>query len=156
MQFDPLCVIVTRQEVIDQNIQPALMVLNRLLDSPQIARSFMEKVDIGFHGYDDITWELFEISEVRGYVHKLDDQFPYWLFFLSKQCLGLQCLMFCNLLPFLTNEGKAEHHPKQLYDLLMSRWFPAMNHVAEFAGVREDEIEALTERAMEYFTHGRM
>lgn len=154
MLFEPLIIIVSQQEVLDLNIQPALSVLSRLLESPKIALACMEKVDIGFAGYDDVTSELFEIPQVRDYVRKLDDQFPYWLFFLSKHDLGLQCLMFCHLLPFLTDKGKAEHHPKQLHDLLIRRWFPAMNQAAAFAGV-EDEIEALTDRAMMYFTEGR-
>ena len=58
--------------------------------------------------------------------------------------LGLQCIVFCHLLPFLTDEAKAERHPRQLEELLLKRWLPAMNQVIEFTGIGEKELEAMT------------
>jgi hypothetical protein len=152
---DSLCIVVSRQEVEAGDIQPALSTLKQLIVSPETARAYKEKVDIAFDGYDDYLAELFEIPKVRDYVHALDGQFPFWLFFLSKRHLGLQCLALCFLLPYLTDKAKAETHPKQFEELLIKRWFPAMNAIAEYAGLKEDEVEALTVRAMKYFTEGR-
>ena len=45
--------------------------------------------------------------EVSNFVCELDQQFPFWLFFLSKRHRGLQCLLFCFLPPFLTEAGRA-------------------------------------------------
>lgn len=153
---DPLVVVVSSQEVQSGNIQPALSTLSRLIDSPEAARVNMEKVDIAFFGYDQRGEELFEIPEVRHYVYQLDERFPYWLFFLSKRHLGLQCLIHCLLLPHLTDEAKAKHHPKQLESLLLNRWFPAMNQIAGFAGLTEDENRHLTNRVMTYISRGRL
>lgn len=125
-----------------------------LFRSPAVARSYKERIDIAFDGYNDDPRELDEIEEVREYVRLLDQQFPFWLFFHSKQMLGLQCIVFCHLLPFLTDKGKAEHHSRQLGELLLKRWIPAMNQVVEFTGIGERELEAMTERFMMYVKVG--
>ena len=154
--FSPLCVIVSREEVQQRDIEPALSTLRRLTESPETAALYMEQVDIAFHGYDHDPSELFEIMEVRDYVHKLDDQFPFWLFFLSKHHLGLQCLMFCFLLPYLTDEAKAELHPRQLEELLVDRWGTALSYIAEYAGLSEEQESELVQRSLRYFTEGRI
>jgi hypothetical protein len=153
---DPLCIVVSRDDVCRQDISSSLSTLKTLLRTPESARAYMERVDIAFDGYNEDPRELDEIEEVRSFVHKLDAEFPFWLFFLSKEMLGLQCIVFCHLLPFLTDEGKAEHHPRQLEELLLKRWFPAMNHVAEYARLTETEVEELTERFFKYMRLGRL
>jgi hypothetical protein len=130
-------------------------VLKRLTESADTARKFVERVDISFHGYDHTPQELFEIQEVRNFVYQLDEQFPFWLFFLSKRYLGLQCIFFCFLPPFLTEDARARIFPDRINQLLMNRWFPAMNHICEYVGFSERQIERLTERALAYITTGR-
>jgi len=154
--FDPFVVVVSREEVETGYTSSALTVLRRLIESPETARSFFERVEITFYGYDDDPRELFEIDEVRSFVRKLDDEFPFWLFFLSKRHLGLQCLMLCMLPPFLTDEGRLETFPERISQFLTKRWFPAMNQVCEYAGFSEPQIEELTDRVVNYITKGRI
>jgi hypothetical protein len=52
------------------------------MQSPESAKEFFERVDIAFHGYDHDSRELFEIPDVRAHANQLDEQFPFWLFFL--------------------------------------------------------------------------
>lgn len=153
--FDLLMVVISREEVESQNINEALGTLNRLLESPETARAYKENVDISFSGYDDDARELFEIPEVRNFVFQLDVKFPFWLFFLTKFGLGLQSLFFCMMPPFLTEEAKARIFPERVAQLLEGRWFPAMNHISEYAGLSEVEIERLSERGISYLTEGR-
>jgi hypothetical protein len=154
--FEPLAIVISKEEIETQNITSALSLLNTLVASPEKAKSFQEKVDIAFHAYDNDQRELFEIPEVRHFVYKLDEAFPFWLFFLSKHFLGLQCLLLCFLPPFLTAEAKAEIFPEKVQELLLNRWIPAMNHISEYAGLSGEEIDELTERAMDYIQHGRL
>jgi hypothetical protein len=105
-------------------------------------------------GADHVTLELFEIPEVRDFVHKLDEEFPFWLFFLSKRYLGLQCLLRCFLPPFLTEEGRAETFPERIGQLLTKRWIPAMNNICEYVGFSEQQITQLTDRVTAYITKG--
>jgi len=137
---DPLGVIVSREDVETLDTGPSLSILRQLTASPATARRFFECVDIAFHGYNDLTLELFEIPGVRDFVYKLDEQIPFWLFFLSKHYRGLQCLLLCFLPPFLTEEGRAETFPEHIGQLLTRRWIPAMNHVCEYVGFSEQRI----------------
>lgn len=152
---DPLYLVVPREDVLRQDIKPALSTLKKLLETPEVARAHRERVDITFAGFSDDHREFEEIKEVRDYVRKLDAHFPFWLFFLAKGRLGLKCIISCHLLPFLTAEGKAKHHPGQLDRLLNKRWFPAMQIVAEFAELTGEEIEEMTGGFLWYVKTGR-
>lgn len=153
--IDPFVVVISRSEVESMDTSAALGVLKKLTKSPNTAREFVERVDIAFHGYDQTKEELFEIPEVRNYVYQLDRQFPFWLYFLSKRYLGLQCLIFCFLPPFLTEEARKEIFPERIDQLLETRWFPAMNQMCVYAGLSEEQIKRLTERAVAYIVNGR-
>ena len=152
---DPLVVLVSRAEVEAMNTSRAMKVLNQLIESPDTAKAFVERVDIAFDGYNHTKQELFEIEAVRNFVHQLDQQFPFWLFFLSKRNLGLQCLLFCYLPPFLTEAGRSRVFPEQINNLLSNHWFPAMNHMCKYVSFTEMQVKRLTERAITYFESGR-
>jgi len=147
-------IVVAREDVEAQDTSSTLQALSALLQSPEKGRSLFEQVDIAFHGYNETSEELFEIESVREFVHALDEQFPYWLYFLSKTGTGLQCIAHCFLPPFLTPAAKAEHFPQCLNALLTKRWFPAMNQVCEWTAFSEDQIELLTDRSVEYLLKG--
>lgn len=151
---DFLTVVVSREEVKSGNIGPVSQVLGQVLVNSETAAKFCERVDIAFHGYDSHVEELFEITEVRNFVYELDNEFPYWLYFLSKHSTGLMCILLCFLPPYLTDEAKAKIFPQRLSEYLTRRGFPAMNHVCEYAQFTEKQIEALTERVMTYLESG--
>lgn len=152
---EPLVVVVSKEEVLARDINPALNILSKFIESPEVALKYKENVEIAFQGYDDSTFELFEIQPVREYVALLDAKFPFWLYFLSKEHLGLQCIIHCFLPPFLTEEGKREIFPQRLEQYLLNRGFPMMNYICENVGCTLEENEELTDRAMRYITMGR-
>ncbi|MBF0235188.1 MAG: chlororespiratory reduction 6 domain-containing protein, partial [Desulfamplus sp.] len=94
-----LFLVVSKEQVESGDITEVIGVLKMLIQSPKIARSFKEKVDISFYGYDHDPRELYQIPEVSAYIHKLDAQFPYWLYFLSKHLQGLRAILYCLLPP---------------------------------------------------------
>lgn len=153
---DFLTLVITKEEVEAGDISAPLRVLDRLMESPNTARHFAESVDIAFYGYDDVALELFKMEEVRSFVVKLDEKFPYWLFFLSKHHVGLKCVLLCLLPPFLTDTARADVLPARISGLLMQRWLPAMNHICQYSGYSEQEVHALTDRVLAYVTHGRL
>jgi hypothetical protein len=128
---------------------------SQLYESPEAAQSFLERVDIAFHGYDHIREELFEIPAVRNFVYELDQQFPFWLFFLSKRQPGLQCLLHCFLPPFLKEEARNRIFPERINQLLTQRWYPAMAQMCQFAGYSDEHVERLVDRALQYISNGR-
>ena len=154
MSPDFITIVVTRQEIQAGNKANVLESLKTLISSPETARKWFERVDIAIDGYNQTREELFEIVEVRNFVQELDDEFPFWLFFLSKRDTGLQCIAYCFLPPFLTQAAKAEIFPQQLDSLLSKRWFPAMNQLCDWVGMQEDDIEMLSDRSVQYLLGG--
>jgi hypothetical protein len=154
MSPDFITIVVTRQEIQAGNKANVLESLRTLISSPETARTWFERVDIAIDGYNQTREELFEIVEVRNFVQELDDEFPFWLFFLSKRDTGLQCIAYCFLPPFLTQSARAEISPKQLDSLLTKRWFPAMNQICDWVGMPEDDIEKLSDRSVQYLLGG--
>ena len=153
--ISPLVIVVSKKEVLDRNIEPALMALRSLIISPEVSKMYKENVKIIFQGYNDNISELYKIKPVREYVNLLDEEFPFWFFFLSKEYLGLQNMVHCFLPPFRPDRGKREIFPERIDDVLMNRWFPAMNHICQFAGCSEDEINELAARGVRYIESGR-
>jgi hypothetical protein len=151
---DFVTIVVSREEVVALDTTPALSALRVLIASPVTAKQWFERVDLSVDGYNHVADELFEIPDVRNYIQKLDDEFPYWLYFLSKRHLGLQCIAHCFLPPFLTPEAKAIHYPAKLDELLSMRWLPAMNQICEWTGMSEQRIEELTDRSARYLLSG--
>lgn len=151
---DYLMIAISRQEVESQDCSKVVSTLKALLETPEKAKMFKEQVDLGFSGYDEDSRELFEIPEVRNFVFKLDEEFPFWLFFLTKFGTGLQCLFLCMMPPYLTEKAKQEIFPQRLESLLENRWLPAMNYIGNYVGMTDFENEQLTERSVSYFTEG--
>jgi len=149
---DSLFVVVTRSEVEAGDTERVLSLLHSLTDTPEIARRAQGTVDLRFDGYDDEPDELFEIDEIRDYVGKLDDGFPYWLFFGDTRKMSLQTITQCFLPKFLTMDEQLEQIPRELNELLTTRWMPALDYIAEFAGLTPDEGAALHEAALIYYT----
>lgn len=154
VNFDFVNLIISREEIEARDTSRALDLLASFLASFENIHNLFEKLEIAFHGYNDDNRELFEIPEVREYVHLLDQDFPYWLFFLTKSGLGLQCLMFCFLPPYLTEDARKSIWPDRLEHLLSERWFPAMNHLCDVAGFSAQQVEKLADRVAEYFING--
>ena len=154
MDCDFLTVVIGRQQVEAGDISEPLSVLKRLLNR-EAAIKFCERVEIGAAGYDDDARELYEIPEVRDFIHKLDGEFPYWLYLLTKRGLGLMFILSCFCPPYLKPEAQQRIWNERIGDYLLKRGFPAMNHICEFAGCSEDEIRRLSERVSEYFVNGR-
>lgn len=152
-QPDFLIIVISRKEIEAGDIGSTASVLAKLLN-PEAALKYCERVDIGVHGYDDDPRELNEFPEVRDFINKLDDKFPYWCYFLSKRAGGLGFIFSCFCPPYLTPESREEIWLESIVEYLMRRGFPAMNHLCVAAGCSESEIERMTNRVMEYIATG--
>lgn len=151
---DFVTIVASKEEVLSGNTESVLAAFRSLISSPETALMWREKVDFAIDGYNDVQWELFEIEQVRDFVARIDEQFPFWLFFLSKRDLGLQCVAYCFLPPFLKPDARARIFPERLDDLLSRRWFPAMNQICDWVGLSEHEIEAMSDRSVKYLLTG--
>jgi hypothetical protein len=154
-EIDPdfLTVVVSREQVEAGDTSEILPVLQQLLQ-PETAKKFFERVEIGFSGYDQDPRELYEMVEVRNFVYKLDDQFPFWLYFLTKRGSGLRVILYCFCPPFLKPEAQQEIWTQRINDYLLKRGLPAMGQICQSVGWSEDQIMQLNDRVIEYVSDG--
>jgi hypothetical protein len=150
---DFIFLVIGRSQIESGDISEPLSVLRRLLDRSAAVR-FCEHVDIGVHGFDDDSRELYDIPEVRDFIYRLDKEFPYWLYFLTKRGLGLQFVLFCFLPDCLNPAEQPAIAFNHLTNYLENRGFLAMNNICAFAGCSYQEIERLTDRVMAYVVNG--
>lgn len=147
---DFMTIIVSKEEILSGDTKGVLEALRALISTPESALQWKEKLDFAVDGYNDVQSELFEIPEVREFITAVDEEFPFWLFFLSKHAVGLQFIAYCFLPPFLNPDASKRVFLERLDDLLSRRWFPAMNQVCDWVGLSEIEIESMSDRSVDY------
>lgn len=153
-EVDPIMLVISRAQVESGDTSEPLAVLQQLISSPEMIRQSRERLDVAFDGYNHQREELFEIPEVRNYVYALDAEFPYWLYFMTRESPGLQCLALCFLPPYLTPEARQEIHARRLDELIEKRWGPALDQVCQAASLSDSEVESLVKSAVNYFLSG--
>ncbi|MEO5675703.1 MAG: hypothetical protein ABIQ74_13755 [Chitinophagales bacterium] len=142
---------ISREQIEQKLIAEPLNILKSLTVNPSVAKYFRERVEISFDGFKHVTTPIWNIEIVRDYVRQLDNEFPYWFYFLCKNGIGLAPIVRCFLLPFLTPEGDRTVNTERLKVYLENRGFPAMDEMCQFTNETEEEWNELTERAMQYF-----
>jgi hypothetical protein len=88
---------ISRKQVEDNDISEVLDFLDILSNDLEKSIAVMNKCYLLVSGYDDDSRELYEIKEVVDVIRKLDEQFPYWFFYLNNEpkYKGLHLLMCC-------------------------------------------------------------
>lgn len=147
---DHLTIVISRNQVDQNDIATPLNILNQLLSDTEISNFYKERIALSFDGYNNTREELWEIPDVRKYVMNLDSQFPYWLFFLNKNDDGLSVIIRCFLLPHLNAAGNKEHNLPRLESYLTNRGFPAMNQICDALELTEDENIEISDNVMRY------
>lgn len=147
-QADTLTYLASRDDVESCNISGALGLLRRLLE-PGKAQHFKRKLLFGISGYDDDPRELYEIPEVRPWMKKLDEAFPYWFYFLNREASTLEFVTF-SLCDFVQTADGPLIKPETIADFV-STHFAAMNDFCEAVGEPEEEIEKLSEEIMQFY-----
>lgn len=148
---DFLSILVSRQEIELQEFDKILAVLNGLIKDNEIIKKFYDRVDIGVDWYNDDKRELWEIPEVKQFFRILDNQWPYWFFFLTKLGSGLKMITFCCIETTKKNETELWIDPPTMENFLY-RHFIAMNEVCDRIGMSEDENKDLTNKVFSYFS----
>ncbi|MGA8437147.1 MAG: hypothetical protein WB762_20110 [Candidatus Sulfotelmatobacter sp.] len=153
MDYDLLTVVISREQIEAGGINHPLGVLRQLLRRQAVIK-FCEQVEICVTGFDDDPRELYEMAEVRNFVSKLDAEFPYWLYFLTKRGTGLSFILSCLCPPFLTPEEERRSWNERIADYLLKRGFPALDHICRRAECSEEDKRRLTDRITEYLLEG--
>lgn len=154
MAADPLHIVISKEQVDSGDTSQVLEALKRLVSDVETMRSYRQKVIVSFQGYEDTPEEVFEIKEVRDFMVKLDQNFPFWFYFMDLRFSSLYAIVQCFLPPFLTEEARARIHAEQLADWVDKQWGPALSHICQSAGLTEGDVDLIFSQVMEYLASG--
>lgn len=147
---DWLGVVIPRRDIERLATGSTLDTLQSVLADAETVRLFQGRVDVSFEGWDDDPRELYEIPEVRTFLHRLDDEWPYWLYFLSTELETLRIITFCLCHAGKAGSGLARVSPAALSAFLMAH-FDALNRLFAAFSLDEDVNEQISERIVHYF-----
>jgi len=147
---DSLDIVITKEEILKQDISAPLALLSELLNNKVIALYFREKVKLSFNGFDGQGKKLWEIPEVRKYICKLDSEFHCWFYFLSKSGNGLYVIYQCHMIPYLSEEDDFDFNISQLEQNFLNKWMPALSKACEYTDMSEQETHEMCMRVYQY------
>ena len=152
---DFLFVVVGREDVEACGPTEVLGTLNKLTANKVTAVKFMGKVDIRVHGYDHDPRELFEIPEVRMFFSKLDQQFPFWLFFLSTDTEALK-LLALSLCKIIRVSPTASAYDQGDFANFIDSHLAAMNHIFDSFQIPKEINEQRSNELAQYFVKSQI
>ena len=152
MDFDFVVLDFDRGDIEAGDTSDVMAVLKQLLER-DAATKFCERVDLCCTGYDSDSRELWEIPEVRAFVHRLDQQFPYWCYFLSRKGEGLLWLTYCLYPLALSQDEKQRLWLPAIGKYVEDRGIPQMTAICRYVGCSDQEAVRLTSGAANYLVN---
>jgi len=128
--------------------EPALDILETLLEAQNCNR-FKNRLLICVGGYDDDPRELCEIAKVRTYIAQLDEQWPYWFYFLNPETTSLRFLIFTLCQFTKTGDGGIYLAPVDLKTFIFKH-FHAVNLLVERGLVTDEENYDVSQKIEKY------
>jgi len=152
MDFDFVVLDFDRGDIEAGDTSDVMAVLKQLLER-DAATKFCEGVDLCCTGYDSDSRELWEIPEVRAFVQRLDQQFPYWCYFLSRNGEGLLWLTYCLYPLALSQAEKQRLWLPAIRKYIEDRGIPQMTAICRYVGCSDQEAVRLTSGAANYLVN---
>ena len=149
---DQIIYCISKEEIKKQNIQPMIKRLNAML-SPSVAQRFFEKIDMCIDGYNNDRRDLWQIPEVRKYIARLDEEFPYWFYYAdtSKPFPLFTTITFC--LCNFEKEGREYALLKDdLFEAFIRRNWAGMTVLCQHTGFTDEEIRVHGDKIISYYT----
>ena len=151
--IDHLSLVISKQDVLQMNTQTYVDILNNLITDRYIVNKFRNRVDIAFEGYDTDPREIFEVAEIRKFVRQLDDVWPYWFFFLTKDTSALMALPLCLCNFTKIGPGRTQIDPGCMYEFV-TKHFHHSNLLFEKFNIPHDINATMTAEVIQYFRLG--
>jgi len=152
MDVDFVVLDLDRGDIEAGDTSAVMAVLKQLLERDATTK-FCERVDLRCSGYDSDSRELWEIPEVRAFVHILDQQFPYWCYFLSRNGEGLLWLTYCLYPLALSQDEKQRLWLPAIRKYIEDRGIPQMTAICRYVGCSDQEAVRLTNSAVNYLVN---
>ena len=127
---------------------------DNLRATKELAYGCQGKIEILFWGYEDDPRELFEIDEVRQYVGRLDAVLPELFFFARADDDAVTLRLFMHCLMAVGWASDPAKQPRYVdfdltrLDRFLERHFLGLNEIAEWIGLSEEELKAISDSAV--------
>jgi hypothetical protein len=141
---EPLILMFSRRQVETCDIDEPLQLLHRFIADRRSAIEYCGRISLVIDGYNDDPRELFEIPAVRAYLKRLDQEWPYWFFFLSQADESIKMLESCLCDTIEVVPGVASIDIEQM-ERVLARHFGAMNRLTEKLDLPKEKCEELAE-----------
>jgi hypothetical protein len=147
---DPIILMFSRRQVETCDVDEPLELLRSLTADRDVAIEFCGRISLVVDGYNDDPRELFEIPEVRAYIKRLDQAWPYWFFFLSQADESIKLLESCLCETIEVVPGVTSIDLEQL-ERSLARHFAAMHRLGEELDLPEEIREDVAEGIISMF-----
>jgi hypothetical protein len=141
---DPVILMFSRRQVETCDMDEPLEFLRSLTADRDVAIEFCGRISLVVDGYNDDPRELFEVPEVRAYIKRLDQAWPYWFFFLSQADESIKLLESCLCDTIEVVPGVTSIDMDQL-ERSLARHFGAMYRLGEELKLPEEMCEEVAE-----------
>jgi hypothetical protein len=145
----------SRREVEASDPGPAVARLNTLFNSREAIWRYRGQVALVVDGYDDDPRELVDVSEVRTFLARFTQAWPYWAYYFNQVDDSIKLLAACLCARRLLGAGHLEIDPDKL-GVFLADGFAAMNTVFDEHGFPESELQNITEGVIEVITQAGM
>jgi hypothetical protein len=148
-------VVVARSTV--ENCQPAetLKALRDWVETSRNPKDLCHRLELRFSGYDGDPRELWQIADVRNFVHSLDQEFPFWFYFADLRSDFMKVLAFSLCRVSTVRPGATVIHQAD-FAAFLERHFGAMNQLMDHWSVGDDENERVSNEVMSYFKRAQI
>lgn len=140
---EPVLLMFSRHEVEACNVDEPLKLLRGLTANRHAALEYCGRISLVVDGYDDPR-ELFEVPEVRAFIQRLDEKWPYWFFFLSQVDESIKLLESCLCETIEVIPGVLSIDLEQMEHVL-ARHFSAMNRLENELHLPEEICDEIGE-----------
>ena len=141
---EPVFLMFSRRQIEACDVDEPVAYLRGVSADRHAALELCGRISLIVDGYNDDPRELFEIPEVRAYIKHLDQEWPYWFFFLSQADESIKLLESCLCDTIEVIPGVASIDLEQMEHAL-SRHFSAMNRLCADLSVPEEICEEVAE-----------
>ena len=148
-RVDLLIIKASRAEVEAGNISDAHTTLSKLL-KPDTVKRVKGKLIFGINGYDDDPRDLYEISQVRSWMKKLDNIFPYWFYFMDLGIHSTLTFVAFSVCKYEKDQGGKIIPLEELQQFILSH-FIAMNKLSSKIGETQEENDQRSKQINAFF-----
>lgn len=150
---EPVVLLISRREIESGDITSVISRLKPFLASRDDAWLYRGQMTLVIDGYDNDPRELVDIHQVRVFLRRLDEEWPYWAYFFNQVDDTIKLYLSCLCGTDFPGGGAVELDTKKLQEVLMDG-FTVMNSVFDRFSFPESELETQSRGVIEMIEQG--